>query len=159
MTIAKYPSEFNDDAPLQDVLTWRLHIVHSKLNVQAARFLEENSGIPLAYWRIMLAIGPSGSTTHSGIRRTTMMDKGQLSRCLKGMVEDGLVATRGDDTDQRQQRLSLTAKGRRIFGKTLPKMRQRQRFLMAGLSKTETKSIFSALEKLELAAEARVFSV
>jgi len=157
MTIAKYPANFDGDTPLQDVLTWRLHIVHAKLNVHAARFLEGISGIPLAYWRVMLAIGPEGSTTHSAIRRIIMMDKGQLSRCLKAMIEDGLVEARNDETDQRQQQLSLTRKGRRVFRKTLPEMRLRQNYLVGQLSKTERKSIFSALGKLESAAESFEF--
>lgn len=157
MNIAKHPSAFDDDRPLQELLTWRIHVVHSKLNAQAARFLDEISGIPLAYWRIMLAIGPDGSTTHSSIRRMIMMDKGQLSRSLKGMIEADLVSSQDDDTDQRQQLLSLTRKGRQVFRKTLPRMRNRQDFLLDSLSKIERKAIYSALDKLELAAERRAF--
>ncbi|MEM6462225.1 MAG: MarR family winged helix-turn-helix transcriptional regulator [Pseudomonadota bacterium] len=152
MTIAKYPAEFDNDTPLQEVLTWRIHHVHSKLNVHAAKFLEKVSGIGLAQWRIMLAIGPDGWTTHSEICRYTAVDKGQLSRSLKGMIESDLVETKNDSLDQRQQRLSLTRKGRRIFKKTLPMMRERQSFLVGSLSKSERKAIFSALDKLETAA-------
>lgn len=152
MTIAKYPAEFHDETPIQDVLTWRIHQVHSKLNIHASKFLEKVSGIALAQWRIMLAIGPEGASTHSDIIRYIAVDKGQLSRSLKGMIEDGLVETRNDDQDQRQQRVSLTRKGRRIFKKTLPMMRKRQSYLVGSLSKSERKAIFSALEKLEIAA-------
>lgn len=158
MAIARYPTEINDETPLQDVLTWRIHIVHSKLNVQASKFLEVVSGIPLAYWRILLAISQDGVSTHSAIRRKIMMDKGQLSRSLKAMVEDGLVKANDDKDDQRQQQISLTAKGRGVFRKTLPKMRLRQNFLVGQLSKTERKAIFSALEKLERAAQAVEFA-
>ncbi|MCP4315027.1 MAG: winged helix-turn-helix transcriptional regulator [Hyphomicrobiales bacterium] len=157
MTIAKHPAEFDDDTPIQEVLTWRIHQVHSKLNVHASKFLERTSGIALAQWRIMLSIGPEGSTTHSEICRYIAVDKGQLSRSLKGMIEEGLVKTENDEHDQRQQNISLTRKGRRIFRKTLPLMRQRQSFLVGALSKTEHKAIFSALNKLELAAENHEF--
>ncbi len=152
MPIGKYPAEVHGDSPLQDVLTWRIHIVHAKLNAHAAKFLEGVSGIPLVHWRVMLTIGENGSTTHSAIHRKILMDKGQLSRCLKAMIEDGLVTTHDDEADQRQQRLSLTKKGLRIFRKTLPEMRSRQNFLIGELSKIERKSIFSALDKLERAA-------
>ncbi len=158
MTIAKYPSELDDESPLQDVLTWRIHIVHSRLNVHASRFLEDVSGIPLAYWRIMLSIGPDRPGTHSSIRRKILMDKGQLSRYLKAMIADGLLEARNDTSDQRQQQLSLTAKGRRTFRKTLPKMRARQNYLIGQLSKNERKAIFSALDKLEKAADSFDFA-
>ncbi|MEM9106393.1 MAG: MarR family winged helix-turn-helix transcriptional regulator [Pseudomonadota bacterium] len=152
MTIAEYPAEISDDTPIQQVLTWRIHQVHSKLNVHASKFLEKISGIGLTQWRIMLSIGPKGSTTHSEIRRYIAIDKGQLSRSLKGMIEEGLVEAVSDKNDHRQQKLSLTVKGRRIFNITLPMMRMRQNYLLGSLSNAERAAIFSALDKLELAA-------
>ncbi|MDA4845440.1 MarR family winged helix-turn-helix transcriptional regulator [Hoeflea poritis] len=157
METAIYPPEFDSDTPLQNVLTWRIHQVHNRLNVHAAKFLEKTSGIALAHWRVMLCIGADGNTTHSEIRRKIAMDKGQLSRCLKGMVDEGLVVTQEDAADQRQQRLSLTKKGRRIFDKTLPEMRKRQSYLIGRLSKSESRMIFSALDKLEVAAQNHEF--
>ena len=68
------------------------------------------------------------------------------------MVEEGLVEASSDRNDHRQQRLSLTDKGRRIFNTTLPMMRKRQAYLMGSLTEFERKTIFVALEKLELAA-------
>ena len=73
------------------------------------------------------------------------------------MIAEGLVTATGDETDQRQQRLSLTKKGRRIFDKTLPEMRKRQSYLIGSLSKSESKMIFSALDKLEVAAQDHEF--
>lgn len=157
MKAAIYPPEFDSETPLQNVLTWRIHQVHNRLNVHAAKFLEKTSGIALAHWRVMLCIGAEGNTTHSEIRRKIAMDKGQLSRCLRGMIAEGLVTATGDETDQRQQRLSLTKKGRRIFDKTLPEMRKRQSYLIGSLSKSESKMIFSALDKLEVAAQDHEF--
>lgn len=157
MKAAIYPPEFDSATPLQNVLTWRIHQVHNRLNVHAAKFLEKTSGIALAHWRVMLCIGAEGNTTHSEIRRKIAMDKGQLSRCLRGMIAEGLVTATGDETDQRQQRLSLTKKGRRIFDKTLPEMRKRQSYLIGSLSKSESKMIFSALDKLEVAAQDHEF--
>lgn len=152
MTKAEYPANVTDDTPIQQTLTWRIHQVHSKLNTHAAKFLEKVSGIGLAQWRVMQAIGLKGSTTHSDIRRYIAVDKGQLSRSLKGMIEEGLVEARSDRNDHRQQQLSLTTKGRRIFNITMPMMRKRQTYLMSTLTDAERKTIFVALEKLELAA-------
>lgn len=153
----QYPAEYRADTPLGDVLTWRMHIVHSKLNLQASKYLERIAGIPLNYWRILLAISQDEISTHSTIRRKIMMDKGQLSRSLKAMVADGLLKTVGDRDDQRRQRVFMTSRGRSIFNKTLPNMRRRQNYLVAQLSRTEARSIFSALDKLEHAASAMEF--
>lgn len=151
MTPTKYPAHISEDTPLEKVLTWRIHQVHSKLNAHAAKFLKEVSGIALAQWRIMLAIGPRDSKTHSDIRRYTAIDKGQLSRSLKGMIAEGLVEARFDTTDHRQQQLSLSARGRRIYDTTLPIMRKRQSDLSSVLTDMERKTIFVALDKLERA--------
>ena len=44
-----------------------------------------------------------------------------------------------------------------MYNRTLPRMRERQAYLLGTLTATERKAIFSALEKLELAAGDHAF--
>ncbi|MDP5335995.1 MAG: MarR family winged helix-turn-helix transcriptional regulator, partial [Paracoccaceae bacterium] len=81
------------------------------------------------------------------------LDKGLLSRNLKTLIEDGVVAARTDDGDHRVQILALTAKGQAIFERTLPVTRARQQMLRDDLTEEELRVFRRVLDKLEIAAE------
>lgn len=144
-----------DEPPLQQFLTYRLSKVQAKLNAQAVAILKEHAGLTLAQWRVLALVGGAGQTRLSDLVKIAALDKGQVSRNVKAMVEDGLVRSKQDDLDQRVQHLSLTAKGRALFEMTLPRMRARQRKLRAQFNMAELEVLYRALDKLEIAAEDR----
>lgn len=142
-----------DTLPLHQFLTYRLSRVQAKLNAQATRILREASGITLTQWRIIALVGAAGQTRLSQLAREAALDKGLLSRNLKGLIEDGVITTRPDENDHRAQVLSLSPKGIAIFGRTLPVSRERQRKLRAGLTEEELRIFRRVLDKLEIAAD------
>ena len=144
-----------DDQPLHQFLTYRLSRVQAKLNAQANALLQDHAGLTLSKWRILALVGAAGQTRLSKLAKEAALDKGLLSRNLKIMVEDGLIATKQDDIDQRVQHLSLTQQGQRLFDRTLPKMRERQSKLREALHPRELDALNAALDKLELAADWR----
>ena len=81
------------------------------------------------------------------------LDKSLLSRNLKTLIEQGVMASRTDAEDHRVQILSLTDKGRAIFEKTLPVTRARQTQLREGLTDEDLKVFHKVLDHLEIAAE------
>lgn len=145
----------HDDLPLHQFLTFRISRVQAKLNAQANALLGEHAGLTLSKWRILALVGAAGETRLSELSRIAALDKGLLSRNLKLMVEDGLVASKQDDVDHRVQHLKLTETGQKLFEHTLPKMRQRQRKLREALTRVEIDALYSALDKLEVAADWR----
>ena len=54
------------------------------------------------------------------------MDKGQLSRNLKRLVEKNYVRAIASEADARQQNLCLSQHGQNVYQDLLPQMRQRQ---------------------------------
>ena len=81
--------------------------------------------------------------------------KTAVAELTLGVVEDGYVASRTDESDHRAHLLKLTAKGREVFDSTLPKMRERQRRLRAELSEQDLAALHRAFDALELAADWR----
>lgn len=144
-----------ENQPLNQFLTYRLSRVQAKLNAQANALLQRHAGLTLSKWRILALVGAAGQTRLSELSRNAALDKGLLSRNLKIMVAEGLVATKQDDVDHRVQHLSLTKKGQSLFDTTLPKMRMRQAKLNGVLEPREIEVLYSALDKLELAADWR----
>lgn len=147
------PGSDDDSLPLHQFLTYRMSRVQAKLNAQATRILREASGITLTQWRIIALVGAAGQTRLSQLAREAALDKGLLSRNLKGLIENDVIATRPDESDHRAQVLTLSAKGAEIFERTLPVSRERQRKLRAGLTEEELRVFRRVLDKLEIAAE------
>ena len=145
----------HDNQPLYQFLTYRLSRVQAKLNAQANALLQKHSGLTLSKWRILALIGAAGQTRLSELARIAALDKGLLSRNLKVMIEEGLVDAKQDDIDHRVQHLRLTEGGQKLFDLTLPKMRQRQSKLRETLDARELDALYSALDKLEIAADWR----
>jgi len=141
------------ELPLRRFVTYRISRVQAKLNAQASRILRETSGITLAQWRVIALIGAAGQTQSSKLSKDAALDKGLLSRNLKTLIEQGVVASRMDAEDHRVHILSLTSKGRAIFEKTLPVTRKRQAKLREGLTDEDLRVFHKVLDHLEIAAE------
>lgn len=138
---------------LQQFLTYRIARLHSKLNNQAGRILDEVSGLSLTQWRILAIIGSTGETTSTDISREHLLDKGLVSRKLKGLVEDGFVISTSLPEDRRVHLLQLSPTGQALYEKTLPRMQTRQRALSASLSEEEERVLRVALDRLEAASD------
>ena len=149
------PDTNNEDIPLPDFLTYRISKVQAKLNAQASAILSKYAGLTLSQWRVLALVGDAGETRMSDVARGAALDKGLVSRNLKVLVEKGLILTRQDHEDHRIQHLCLTAEGVEVFHTTLPKMRLRQNHLKSAVPPTELEALYSALEKLEQAADWR----
>ena len=146
-------ADTESELPLRRFVTYRLSRVQAKLNAQASRILQETSGITLTQWRVIALVGAAGQTQSSKLSKESALDKSLLSRNLKTLIEQGVVASRTDAEDHRVQVLSLTDKGRAIFEKTLPVTRARQTQLREGLTDEELRVFHKVLDHLEIAAE------
>ncbi len=156
LTKRRWPKEA-EDIPVQQFITYRISRAHAKLNAQASHILGQKCGLSLSQWRIIAQLAIVGETTPKTISRRADIDKGLLSRKLRKLIDDGLVNTRPDPRDQRQQLISVSDAGREIFDNTLPTMRQRQAHLLNSLTEQEERVLFKALEKISAAAGRREF--
>src|SRR5437868_8919596 len=67
---------------------------------------------PLGESRLLFEIGRNGATA-SELRARLDLDSGYLSRLLRSLERQGLVATKPEAKDKRVRRAQLTAAGRR----------------------------------------------
>ncbi|WP_025770845.1 MarR family winged helix-turn-helix transcriptional regulator [Thioalkalivibrio sp. HK1] len=137
----------------QQFLTYRLAFVQSRLNRQALRILSRNFGLTLSEWRVLALISGSKETSSRSLTEISTMDKGLVSRTIKGLVKAGLLQGRTNTADHRQYLWSPTRKGHALYKAALPVMRKRQRYLRASLDETQLHHLLSALSVLESAAE------
>ncbi len=140
-------------ASLGQFLTYKISRVQAKLNAQASRILRDHSGITLTQWRIIAVLGDGGSCTAAQLSRMTAMDKGLISRNVKTLNTEGLIAISRDNNDNRALHLNLTGKGLAVFEHTFPRMRARQKALRSYLDEVDQELLSRAFDKLERAAE------
>ena len=140
-------------SPFEQVLTYRLARVQSKLNAQAVRILRDVAGISLVQWRIITMLGRLGESSSSRLVKESMLDKGLLSRKLGSLISEGLIVSRPHSSDKRVQLLSLTPRGTELHDRTLPHMSARQTVLTKDFDASELDALFQALAKLEQAAD------
>lgn len=135
--------------PLNQMVTFRVSRLHSKIIAQGSRMLMESAGISLMQWRVLVTLETSGRVTPAEIVRRTGLDKSQLSRTIKGMVADGLLTSEPSETDHRAHLIDVTEKGADLFRKARPHMRRRQQRLIEALTETELEVLYRVFDKLE----------
>ncbi|MGC6413004.1 MAG: MarR family winged helix-turn-helix transcriptional regulator, partial [Candidatus Puniceispirillaceae bacterium] len=136
-------------------VTYRLAKLQSRLNAQGTAILKEKSGLSLVEWRVIQVIRMFEKPSLSQIAEHVQMDKGQLSRKVKVMIEKGLLNSRRNDDDKRIQKLWLTEKAKKINMDLMPVMEQRQHRLLADVTAEELELFYRIINKIEAAAKLR----
>ena len=77
-----------DSPPLDQMISFRVSRLQSKLNAQAIKILKEHADLTPTQWRVLVMLETQGECTSSEIARTTQLDKGLLSRTIKGMMQN-----------------------------------------------------------------------
>ncbi len=134
---------------LHQMVTFRLSRLNARLNAQATKILAKSAGITLMQWRVFVMLESLGRITPSDIVRQTGLDKSQLSRAIKTMIEQGLVTSQSSESDQRAHYIRVTEKGLSVFHRARPLMRNRQERLSNALDQHELEVLFRAFEKLD----------
>ena len=126
--------------------------------------LEESylgQGRSLGASRLLFEMGADGAGVLE-LRRRLGLDSGYLSRLLRGLEDDGLVAVRPDAADGRRRVVVPTAKGRRAIDRLETRSEERARALVAPLGTSQRRRLDEALataERLVRAASCEIEEV
>ncbi|NNM81918.1 MAG: MarR family transcriptional regulator [Burkholderiales bacterium] len=110
---------------------------------------EAEVGIPLPRWRILHLLSERPCATQKEISLALSMDPGALTRQMKALEADGLVARRSMPEDNRLTVASLTAKGVEFVSNTLPTRKAFSRSALEGLTAEEISCTMKTLSFLE----------
>jgi DNA-binding MarR family transcriptional regulator/N-acetylglutamate synthase-like GNAT family acetyltransferase len=109
----------------------------------------------LAEARVLYELAHRDGPTAAELGRELGLDAGYLSRLVRGLERNGLVARTRSATDGRRSPLALTSKGRRAFATLNSRSNAEVGALLGGLSEAEQRGLVSALETAEAVLEAR----
>jgi DNA-binding MarR family transcriptional regulator len=129
---------------LERSLTYRLHLLHKVSDQLSHQAYVQDLKLSLSEGRCLATVGAFEPMSIMALADKGNLNKGQASRAAQGLVDRGLIAKTDDPLDGRGIQLTLTAKGRRLWQKTMDLIEQRNQAIFGCLSAQE-RQIFSQL--------------
>jgi DNA-binding MarR family transcriptional regulator len=135
----------------------RLHLMglivrsHRLLTDRLGRELEQDVGIPLVFFDVLINVGaaPEGRVTMSRLSNDIALTTGGVTRLVDRMVDAGLVERQACPSDRRSIHVILTAEGRDVLDRAIAAhIEGIDRHLMAHLSDEDCANLATALTKI-----------
>lgn len=133
---------------LADFIPYRVVALGHIISRNLARAYERET-LTIPEWRVLAVVSQAEATAARDVARLTPMDKMAVSRAVASLEERGLVARRTDARDGRVFSLSLSARGKALFGRVARLAVAYERRLLSPLSEEEQASLKALLARLE----------
>ena len=134
---------------LRRFFPYRLSVLQQRVSQAVAQHYHDEFNLSRMEWRVMATLAMFDGISARDICDFTEMAKMQVSRALAGLKQNGLVAQKTDDADHRANKLSLTAEGKKIYRQIVPRVKLKEREILAHLSAEERGQLLAILNKLE----------
>ena len=135
----------------------RLHLMglvvrtHRLLTDRLGRELEQDVGIPLVFFDVLINVGaaPEGRVTMSRLSNDIALTTGGVTRLVDRMVDAGLVERSACPSDRRSIHVVLTPEGRNVLDRAIAAhIEGIDRHLMAHLSDKDRANLATVLTKI-----------
>lgn len=138
---------------IRDMLMYRVARLATLGDRTGQLRISREFGLNVGDWRALGAIHALAPATLATLARELYLDKGQLSRTISGLIEQGLVSHRANASDRRQALFETTAEGRRLHDRVLAFVAVRNADLLGALSDREQAQFFRLLDKVTATSE------
>jgi DNA-binding MarR family transcriptional regulator len=141
---------------IQDLLSYRLHVVANLLSRGAELRYRREFGVSLWEWRTIALLGAgTGPLSLNHLAHAAGIHKSQMSRVVSGLTRRKLVVRDTNSEDGRGVHLTLSKSGRKLYEGLIEAAAQRDQAFRQCLTRDEKQAFESALTKL--AGRARAF--
>ena len=135
---------------IREALSFRIARL-AALNERAGSYhFQATLGLRLNEWRVLglVASCAPAPTTFAELRDILLIDKGQLSRVVAGLVGRELLQSRPLDSDARQVSLTLTDEGRAVHDVALSFTQTRNEVVVSSLTPDECRTFLRLLDRV-----------
>lgn len=143
---------------LDRFLPYQVSVLAARLSAALSRVYAERFGISIAEWRVIAHLSQHRKVSVREVQARVAMDKSKVSRAAARLEAAGLVEKRVNPADRRLVELSLTRKGRRLYGEIAPLALAFEADLLAGLPAADVTAFRAATAALLARTEAVVLS-
>lgn len=134
---------------LSSFVPFRLNRLAVEVSNHLSAIYRERFGLDIPEWRVLVTVAGEHGCTAQQIVASTRMHKTRISRAISYLIEKGLIERVANSADRREMQLQLSRAGRRMYSELVPLALERERALMACMSKTEMRGFVAALDRME----------
>jgi DNA-binding MarR family transcriptional regulator len=132
---------------LRDFYPYRFSVLSNTISAHIANAYVP-FGISIPQWRILAVLAEFPGLTATEIATQTAMDKVAITRGVQALMTSEYIGREASKHDGRYSHLRLTAKGRGLYRKIIPKARGYERELLSHLTRKEVTALDTILHKL-----------
>ena len=136
------------DLPLEQQLSYRLHLLNKLSDAASAEAYLRECELPLSEGRCLAAAGAFAPLSVVELGQRANLDKGQASRAAQALVERDLIRKTASATDGRGVVLTLTETGQAMHQRVMALIRRRNEEIFGCLSAPERQQLGALLERL-----------
>ena len=144
---------FAPDLPLEDYPSTMLMRLATSIQQELSSTYARAHGLSVSEWRMLARLNAEGSMQLGDFCRETGMDKAYVSRLLRSLEPQGLIAVSTDPDHGRRLIVAITANGRALARRILPQARAAQEELLQVLDPAERVVFYGAIKKLQAALQ------
>ena len=133
---------------LQAFFPYQLSILYDEVSHCVSQVYAERFNLPRQQWQVLAVLGGEADLTATEIGARTHLDKMQVSRAVGQLEQKGHLERSIDPNDKRNQRLRLTAVGRRLYTEIVPHVRARENYILSSLTSAEQRQLDGIMAKL-----------
>lgn len=141
---------------IRDLLSYRLNTVTSLMQKSAHLRYKNEFGLSLGQWRAIALLAMDAPLSLNELARTAGLDRGQMSRIIKDLTDEGLVHRQQSPKGGKQIDLTLTTAGKRIYNRVMVSAVERDEAFLACLSEQELEVFNAVLKRLKAVAIALI---
>ena len=133
---------------MSDVVAFRLARLVAAHERDVTYWFNKKFELSLIEWRVLGLANEFEPVVFKDIRSMLNIDKGQLSRAIKKLVNKNILLTNTSMTDARLVEIHTTVKGKKLHDEALKFSIIRNELIVENLTKLECQEFFRMLEKL-----------
>ena len=142
------------DLALESFLPYRLNRIAAAVSQDFRSIYGPHHDLTIPEWRVLATLGQSEKISAKEIGRHSSMHKTKVSRAVRALEERRWLTRRESEEDRREEILSLTAQGRKVYNDIVPKALAFEKQILDRLG-SEADALLTALSRLETIFEVR----
>ncbi|MGO4525930.1 MarR family winged helix-turn-helix transcriptional regulator [Microvirga sp. 2MCAF35] len=139
---------------LEQFLPYRLNRIASAVSQDFRSVYGPHHDLTIPEWRVLATLGQFEEMSAKAIGGHSAMHKTKVSRAVRALEERRWLKRRESEEDRREEILTLTALGRKVYLDIIPKAVAFERRILDELG-PEAKPLLKVLERLETIFSAR----
>jgi DNA-binding MarR family transcriptional regulator len=132
---------------LQDLYSDPGHLIRRAYQISVAIFLEEcqSFNLGLVDCAVLYGVQALPGTDQISLSKAIAIDRSTIARVVNRLAVRGLIERNVSEKDRRENRLFLTAEGKKIFRKIQPRIDEVNQRMLAPLKPSEQKQFIEFL--------------